>query len=326
MSVAAAVGLIVLGLALLGAGGELLVRGGAAVARLARVTPAVIGLTIVAMGTSLPEMAVTFFARLSGRPDVAMGNVIGSNIFNVAAILGLASLFVVLRVHGNAVKLEWPFMFISSFLALLLARDGVVDRLEGGFFVISLFLFTVYSVRVARKEVRGKEAEEIKAEVEALTEPIGKLRGYAVNGGLIAAGIVGLVIGARFLVDGAVKVAVMAGMSERVIGLTIVAAGTGLPELATSVVAALRKQTEIAVANVMGSNIFNILGTVGLVSLVQPTQVSSALVNIDMWWMMAFTVAVLPMMYTGMRIVRAEGVFLLAGYGVYLWLIIEKNS
>jgi len=326
MSVTAAVGFIVLGLALLGAGGELLVRGGAAVARLARVTPAVIGLTIVAMGTSLPEMAVTFFARLSGRPDVAMGNVIGSNIFNIAAILGLASLFVVLRVHGNAVKLEWPFMFISSFLALLLARDGVVDRLEGGFFVISLFLFTVYSVRVARREVRGKEAEEIKAEVEALTEPIGKLRGYAVNGGLIAAGIVGLVIGARFLVDGAVKVAAMAGMSERVIGLTIVAAGTGLPELATSVVAALRKQTEIAVANVMGSNIFNILGTVGLVSLVQPTQVSSALVNIDMWWMMAFTVAVLPMMYTGMRIVRAEGVLLLAGYGVYLWLIIEKNS
>jgi len=269
---------------------------------------------------------VTFFARLSGRPDVAMGNVIGSNIFNIAAILGLASLFVVLRVHGNAVKLEWPFMFISSFLALLLARDGVVDRLEGGFFVISLFLFTVYSVRVARREVRGKEAEEIKAEVEALTEPIGKLRSYAVNGGLIAAGIVGLVIGARFLVDGAVKVAAMAGMSERVIGLTIVAAGTGLPELATSVVAALRKQTEIAVANVMGSNIFNILGTVGLVSLVQPTQVSSALVNIDMWWMMAFTVAVLPMMYTGMRIVRAEGVLLLAGYGVYLWLIIEKNS
>ncbi len=326
MNILAAAGLIAVGLALLAAGGELLVRGGATIAKLARVTPAVIGLTIVAMGTSLPEMAVTFFARLSGRPDVAMGNIIGSNIFNIAAILGIASIFIVLRVHGNAVKLEWPFMFISSALALLLARDGRIDRLEGGFFVVSLILFTVYCVQVARNEVRGKEAEAIEEEVEALTLPAKKDGGFAFNIGLIVAGIAALVLGARFLVDGAVTVAVIAGMSERVIGLTIVAAGTGLPELATSVVAALRKQTEIAVANVMGSNIFNILGVVGLVSLVQPAEVSRALVNVDMWWMMAFSLAVLPMMYTGRRIVRTEGALLLAGYAVYLWILIENNA
>ncbi|MDP3939575.1 MAG: calcium/sodium antiporter [Deltaproteobacteria bacterium] len=326
MSILAAAGLIAVGLALLAAGGELLVRGGATIAKLARVTPAVIGLTIVAMGTSLPEMAVTFFARLSGRPEVAMGNIIGSNIFNIAAILGLASMFIVLRVHGNAVKLEWPFMFISSALALLLARDGRIDRLEGGFFVVSLVLFTVYCVHVARNEVRGKEAEAIKEEIEALTTSVRKDGGIAFNIGLVVGGIVALVLGARFLVDGAVTVAVIAGMSERVIGLTIVAAGTGLPELATSVVAALRKQTEIAVANVMGSNIFNILGTVGLVSLIEPTEVSPALVNVDMWWMMAFSLAVLPMMYTGRRIVRTEGALLLAGYAVYLWILIENNA
>ncbi len=314
--------LLAVGLLLLAIGGEFLVRGAAAIAQIARVTPAVIGLTIVAMGTSLPELAVTAFARLSDRPDIAMGNVIGSNIFNLAIILGLASLFVPLRVHGNAVKLEWPFMFASSFAALIVCRDGMVDRLEGVFFVTSLILFTIYSIRLARKEVKGQEAVHLKAGAEALTAPVRKWRSAALNTGLVLTGIAGLTLGARFLVIAAVDLATLMGMSERVVGLTIVAAGTGLPELATSIVAVLRKQTEIAVANVMGSNIFNILGTVGLVSLVKPTTVAPDLIASDMWWMMGFSLAVLPMMYRGSRIVRSEGILLLLGYAVYLFLLI----
>jgi cation:H+ antiporter len=311
---------IVLGLLLLVIGGEFLVRGAAAIARIARVAPAVIGLTIVAMGTSLPELAVTAFARFSGRPDVAMGNVIGSNIFNLAVVLGVASLLVPLRVHGNALKLEWPFMLVSGFAALLVARDGTVDRVEGGFFVISLILFTLYTIRAARKEARGREADLSKA--EGLTAPLRKWRSTALNTGLVITGIAGLTLGARFLVIAAVHLAEMIGMSERVVGLTIVAAGTGLPELATSIVAVLRKQTEIAIANVMGSNIFNILGTVGLVSLIKPTEVAPELISSDMWWMMGFSLAVLPMMYFGFRIVRKEGLLLLLGYAVYLFLLI----
>lgn len=314
--------LLALGLLLLAIGGELLVRGAVAIAQIARVTPAVIGLTIVAMGTSLPELAVTAFARLSDRPDVAMGNVIGSNIFNLAVILGLASLIVPLRVHRSAVKLEWPFMFVSSFALLLVARDGMVDRLEGGVFVISLTFFTIYSIRAARKEVKEQEAALPKAGVEALTAPVRKWRSAALNTGLVFTGIAGLVLGARLLVIAAVDLATMIGMSERVVGLTIVAAGTGLPELTTSIVAVLRKQTEIAVANVIGSNIFNILGTVGLVSLMKPTAVARDLITSDMWWMMGFSLAVLPMMVIGFRIVRKEGSILLLGYAVYLFLLI----
>ena len=312
--------LLVLGLLLLVIGGELLVRGAVAIAQIARVTPAVIGLTIVAVGTSLPELAVTAFARFSDLPDVAMGNIIGSNIFNLAVVLGVASLLVPLRVHGNALKLEWPFMFISSFAVLLVARDGVVDRLEGGFFVISLILFTLYSIRAARKEARGREADHPKTEL--LTAPLRKWRSTVLNTGLVITGIAGLTLGARFLVIAAVDLAEMIGMSERVVGLTIVAAGTGLPEIATSIVAVLRKQTEIAIANVMGSNIFNILGTVGLVSLIKPTEVAPELISSDMWWMMGFSLTVLPMMVIGFRILRKEGILLLLGYSVYLFLLI----
>jgi cation:H+ antiporter len=212
-------------------------------------------------------------------------------------------------------------MFAASLLALVFARNGVIDRIEGGFFILSLIFFTVFMVRMARTEVAGREAAELKAEVRALTT---KSRRWSatVNVGLVALGSVVLVLGARFLVNGAVTLAQFFGMSDRIIGLTIVAVGTGLPELATSIVATLRKQTEIAVANVIGSNIFNILGTVGIVSLVKPTSVAPALVSFDMVWMLGFSLALLPIMRTGFRIVRAEGLLLLGGYVVYLWLII----
>jgi cation:H+ antiporter len=321
VSLSLALALVGAGILLLGGGGELLVRGAISLARIARVPPAVIGLTIVAMGTSLPELVVSLVAGVGGQPDVAVGNVVGSNIFNVGVIVGFAALLLPLAVRGNAVRLEWPFMFVTSFLALLLARDGLVDRLEGGFFAVSLALFTTYVVRLARTQVRAEEARALEREVDALSAK-GRMRGAVVDLGLVAIGLAVLVVGARVLVGGAVAIAERAGVSERVIGLTIVAGGTSLPELATSAVAAARRQADIALANVIGSNIFNILGILGVAALVRPLSVAPALVTSDMWWMLAFSLVLLPMMLRGMRISRREGATLLAGYGVYLWLLV----
>ena len=321
MSLVFALSLAAGGILLLGGGGELLVRGATSLARIARVTTAVIGLTIVAMGTSLPELVVSLVAGLAGQPDVAMGNVVGSNIFNVGVIVGVAALLLPLAVHGNAVRLEWPFMFVASFLALLLARDGLVDRLEGGFFVVALLLFTTYVVRLARTQVKADEARALEREVDALTLR-GRLRGAAVDLGLVAIGLALLVVGARLLVTGAVSLAERAGLSERVIGLTIVAGGTSLPELATSAVAAVRRQADIALANVIGSNIFNVLGILGVAALVRPLTVAPAIVTSDMWWMLGFSLILLPMMLRGMRISRREGVVLLGAYGVYLVILL----
>jgi cation:H+ antiporter len=325
VSLALALALVGVGILLLGGGGELLVRGAISLARIARVPPAVIGLTIVAMGTSLPELVVSLVAGVGGQPDVAVGNVVGSNIFNVGVIVGFAALLLPLTVRGNAVRLEWPFMFVTSFLALLLARDGLVDRLEGGFFTVSLAFFTTYVVRLARTQVRAEEARALEREVDALSAR-GRMRGAVVDLGLVAIGLAVLVVGARVLVGGAVAIAEQAGASERVIGLTIVAGGTSLPELATSAVAAARRQADIALANVIGSNIFNILGILGVAALVRPVSVAPALVTSDMWWMLAFSLVLLPMMLRGMRISRREGATLLAGYGVYLWLLVSSSD
>ncbi len=322
MSLAVALTFVAAGIVLLAGGGEALIRGATALARRARVTPAVIGLTIVAMGTSLPELVVSLLAALDGRSDVAVGNVVGSNIFNVAVIAGFAALLLPLEVHGNAVRLEWPFMFTTSFLALLLARDGAIDRLEGGFLVTALALFTVYVVRLALTQVAVEEERALAAEVEHLTRRRRRV-GAAFDVGAVLVGLVLLAGGARLLVVGAVAIAEQAGLSERVIGLTIVAAGTSLPELAASTVAAVRRQADIALANIIGSNIFNILGILGVTALVRPIPVAGAIVASDMWWMLAFSLVLLPMMARAMRISRLEGAVLLAGYGVYLALLLR---
>jgi cation:H+ antiporter len=325
MELLAAVGLVVLGLALLAFGGDLLVRGATAIAQIAGLTPAVIGLTVVAMGTSLPELVVSLMAALGGQPDIAVGNVVGSNIFNIAAALGLTALVIPLPVHGSAVRLEWPFMFVASFLCLLLARDLVVDRLEGGFFLVALALFTVYVVRVARQEVVGEERVELHAEVEGRSLAP-RSRQLAVALLVVAGGIVLLVVGGRALVSGAVTLARIAGLTERVIGLTVVAAGTSAPELATSLVAALRRRTDVAVANMIGSNIFNVLGILGVTALVAPIPVSPAIVATDMWWMLGISLMLYPMMRARGRIVRAEGAVLFGAYVTYMVLLLRGGG
>ena len=306
------------GLALLALGGEALIRGAVSMARLARLSTAVIGLTIVAMGTSLPELSVSLLAALDGRSDIAMGNVVGSNIFNVAAIVGLTALVLPIQVHLTAVKLEWPFMFTASFVCLLLARDGLIDRLEAGFFLIALLLFIVYAIRVARTALTPSDEAELAHVVQRRTIA----RRLAVDLGLIVLGLVLLAAGARLLVSGAVTIAQSAGLSERVIGLTIVAAGTSVPELAASIVAARRGQPDIALANVIGSNVFNVLGILGVVALIKPQTVNPQIIASDNWWMVGTAFALLPLMATGMRVNRLEGAALLAAYVTYVGLLL----
>jgi cation:H+ antiporter len=322
MSGLAASAVVVLGLLMLAGGGEALIRGATALARMAGVTPAVIGLTIVAAGTSLPELVVSLLAQSSGRLDIALGNVVGSNIFNLVGALALTALITALPVHGTAVKLEWPFMALATCVLVLLCRDRLLDRIEGAFMVGGFALFTGFMVWLARREVAGPERQEFEAEAERRS-----LRGSGRAAGIAVAAVVGGLIlllgGGRLLVVGAVELARIAGLSERVIGLTVVAVGTSMPEVAASVVAAVRGRTDVAVANLIGSNIFNVLGILGTAALIHPIPVSDALLGSDMIWMMVTALGLFPILWTGMRVTRVEGALLLGVYLAYLIVLLR---
>jgi cation:H+ antiporter len=320
MTIALPLLLVAVGIAVLGFGADVLVRGAVTIAKTARIPAAVIGLTIVSMGTSLPELTVSVAAAMKGASDLGVGNVVGSNIFNIGVVLGLTALIQPMRVHSSAVRLEWPFMFLASFQLLLLARDGNIDRLEGTFFVIGLALFTAYAVRVGRAEVGTEAAADFAEQVERKDAPDAMQSiGKALL--LVGAGIALLVVGGDVLLRGAIDLARAAGMTERVIGLTIVAAGTGTPELATSIIAVRRGEGEIALGNVIGSNIFNILGILGVVAVMQPIAVSTAMISSDMVWMLALSAVLFPMMQSNARINRVEGGVLVAAYLTYLALL-----
>lgn len=321
MTILIALLLVGAGLGLLAGGGDILIRGAVSLARLAGLTTAVIGLTVVALGTSLPELVVSWLAALRGQPDIAVGNVIGSNIFNIAAILGVTAIVRPVPIHGTAVKVEWPIMVLVSALGLLVMRDGVIDRFEGGFFVLGLISFVAFSVWLARREVKAAEARDLAESVAAHSPPAG-WRDVGKSVLLVIAGLVALVIGGRLLVDGAVQLARIAGVTERVIGLTIVAAGTSAPEMAASVAAARKGHSDIAVANLLGSNIFNLLGILGSTALLMPIPVAMEMVRSDAWWMMAVAVVLFPLMRAGRNITRLEGGLLFAGYLAYVILLL----
>lgn len=310
---------IVVGLALLVGGGELLVRAASQLALLARVSPAVIGLTVVAAGTSMPELVVSVQSAWEGSPGLAVGNVVGSNIFNIALILGVAALIRPLRIRADSVRLEWPVMWLASLQLVLLARDGLVDRFEGLCLVSALVAFIAYTVWLARRNLAPIGSQP----PDALARPTGSaLRALLINGLVLGIGVGLLVLGADTLVKGAVEVATGLGISETVIGLTIVAAGTSAPELAASAVASFRGKDDIAVANVLGSNIFNVLGIAGTTSIVLPLPVPGEIVARDGWWMLGFSMLLLPLMRTGLRIRRAEGALLLVGFLGYVGVLL----
>jgi cation:H+ antiporter len=312
---------VLAGLALLVAGGEALVRGASGIALLAKVTPAVVGLTIVAAGTSMPEMVVSLQSAIEGSPGIAVGNVVGSNIFNIAAILGLTALIRPLRIQGNTVRLEWPVMMLAAFQFHLLARDASVDRLEGGFLLTALIAFMAYAVWLGRKNATTEEKEGFE---EIATASFGRTGNTAITFNMVAAvaGVGLLAVGSTALVRGAVGVASALGVSDTVIGLTIVAAGTSTPELVTSIVAAWRGRDDIAVANVVGSNIFNVLGIAGTTALVHPLPVPAEILARDNWWMLCASLLLFPLMKTGMQVNRVEGAVLFAGFVAYMTILV----
>lgn len=322
MALFIALALITGGLALLAGGGEVLIRGAVAIARLAGLTTAVIGLTVVAFGTSLPELSVSVLAAMRGQPDIAVGNVIGSNIFNIVAILGVTAIIRPVSIHGNAVRVEWPVVVVTTALCLLVIRDGNIDRSEGAFFVLGLVAFVSFSVWLARRQVVDSRAIEEAEDVARVEKPT-NAREIVKSIFLVVVGLVTLVIGGRVLVDGSVQLARLVGLTERVIGLTIVAAGTSAPEMAASIVAARRGHPEIALANLLGSNIFNILAILGIAALITPISVSPQMVRMDAWWMMGTAVALFPLMRIGRNVTRLEGSLLVALYVTYVVLLLR---
>lgn len=310
------------GLAVLTAGAEGLVRGASRLALLAGVSPLVVGLTVVAMGTSTPELVVSVKAGLEGNPDIAAGNVVGSNVFNVLFILGLSALITPLAVARQIVRIEVPVMIGASLLSWALTLDGKVGWGDGAAMVALLVAYTVFTVRRSRRELAGA-AEGEEARPRATTGSV--LGGLA----LVAGGLLLLVLGARWFVTGSVALARSLGVSDLVIGLTIVAAGTSMPEVATSVVAALRGERDIAIGNVVGSNVFNLLGILGLSALVTPggLRVAPALAAFDIPVMVAVAVACLPIFLTGYGIGRLEALLFLGYYAAYVaWLVLAAQQ
>ena len=309
--------LLLAGLALLVVGGEILVRGAGALARSFGISPLVIGLTVVSFATSTPELAVTLRATLAGNPGIAVGNVIGSNTANILLVLGIAGLITPLAVRLPVVRRDVPVLVGISVLLVLLSMGGVVTRVDGLVLVALLVAYSVWAV--ARSRRHGKDDGDVVVPVLG-TAPGPRVPLALV---LVAAGVVMLVLGARWVVDGATEIAGALGMSDMVIGLTVVAVGTSLPELATSVIAAVRGDVQMAVGNAVGSCIFNIGAVMGLTAVIAPegVPIAASAVRFDLPVMVAVALALLPIAFTGLRIARWEaGLFVLlyAAYVTYL--------
>jgi cation:H+ antiporter len=308
------------GLAFLIGGAEFLVRGASSLASAAGVSSLVVGLTVVAFGTSSPEMAVSVMSAYKGQADLAIGNVVGSNIFNVLFILGLSAVIVPLVVAQQLVRFDVPIMIGVSLLLLPLGMDGRIGMIDGLLLTAGVAYYTIFLIRQSRRE----KSAEVKQEYENSFAAKPSAAGWLKNIALVLIGLAGLVLGSKWLVDSAVVIAKSFGVSELIIGLTIVAAGTSMPEVATSVVAAIRGERDIAVGNVVGSNIFNILCVLGISSLAAPDgiQVSKAALAFDIPVMIAVAVACLPVFFSQYLISRVNGAIFLAFYGAYLAYII----
>jgi cation:H+ antiporter len=304
---------IAIGLVLLVSGGELLVRGSVSLARRLGVSPLLIGLTLVGFGTSTPELITSLQAALAGSSGIALGNVVGSNIANVLLILGAAAAIAPLACRPAAFYRDGAVLSGSALACAAAALGGTVGRVSGATFLVLLIAYVVFTYL---RERRAPDAAAMHAHEADLAAPVPKSPWLALP--FAVGGIALSILGARFLVAGAIGFAAAAGISEAVIGLTVVAIGTSLPELVTSVVAALRRQGDIAVGNIVGSNIYNVLGILGLTVLVQPLGVPQEILRLDLWVMLAATALLIAFAVTGWRVSRMEGGLLLIGYLAYL--------
>jgi cation:H+ antiporter len=302
------------GFVLLFGGGEFLVRGAVSLSRRLGLSPLLVGMTVVAGCTSAPELVVSLGAALEGRSDIAVGNVVGSNIFNVLGVLGAAALIAPILVDPRALRRDTAVMLLSAMALVGIAATGEIGPVSGAVLLLGMVAYVALSYRSESRRPTLPSAtlhEHVSAEV---TPP-----GSALSGALyLAGGLTALVIGSRFLISGASEIARAYGVPEAVIGLSLVAAGTSLPELATSIIAAVRRHADVAVGNVVGSNIFNILGILGITALVKPVGVAQQIASVDVWVMMGTSALLAVLLLSRGRIGRGMGVVFLGAYLAYL--------
>ncbi|MEC9483861.1 MAG: calcium/sodium antiporter [Halomonas sp.] len=307
---------LIIGIALLTLGGESLIRGAIAAARRFGVSPLLTGLVIVGFGTSSPELVVSVDAAINSQPDIAVGNIVGSNIGNILLILGLCALITPMTVQPLALRRDGLVVVAATLLFLLLSLGGALGRIDAVLFLSGLAAYLVWAYwsesrqHVPAGDVHAAEAEEMSAVP----------RSWLTIGLAIVIGLGLLIGGSRLLLYGAIGIAQAAGIPEAVIGLTLVAVGTSLPELAVSVIAALRRHADVAVGNILGSNIFNVLGILGVSALLQPLPIAPRIQDFDQWVMLGSAVVLMLFLYTGLRLSRWEGGLMLASYAVYVWL------
>ncbi len=310
--------LLLAGLAGLVIGGDMLVRGAVALARGFGVSPLLIGLTLVGFGTSAPELVTSLQAALAGSPGIAVGNIVGSNIGNILLILGLGALIAPIAVAPEVLKRDGTVLALATLACLGAVLTGGVGRLAGGAMLAALAAYLIATV-VIEKRRQTAAAALYEHEAELLPTPPG---GFWRAGAILLVGLAATILGARFLVTGAISLAESAGIPEEVIGLTIVAIGTSMPELVTSVIAARKGHGDVAFGNVVGSNIFNILGILGATALAMPLSVPASIARFDIWVMLAATLVFLVFARTGWRVGRREGALLMAAYAGYIgWLV-----
>jgi cation:H+ antiporter len=293
--------------------GDFLVKGASRIAYQLHLSPLVVGLTIVAFGTSAPELFISLNSALKGSPDLALGNVIGSNICNLALVLGATALINPIKIQSNSIKIDWPVAMFSSLLLYVFISDLALTYWEGLIFLTILIIYIVFLIKNSRKNTMALRELEIEADIPAADK-----KHLWQNILYIMLGMAGLYFGSEWFVGSAKVLALDWGVSERAIGLSMVAFGTSVPELVTAVVASFKKETDLALGNLIGSNIFNILSILGITSLIKSIEVSQLILNVDMLWMLGVTFVILPMMISKKTMSRAEGGLLLASYIYYI--------
>lgn len=305
--------LLIVGLLILLIGGKYLVDGASGIAGKLGLSPGLIGLTVVSFGTSAPELLVSVTAALKGASDIALGNVIGSNITNITLVLGISAVVFPIALPKSVIKLDYAFTLIVSILFFILAFNGVISLVDGIILLVLLVLINIYFFKTIARIPDDPDDVDIQ-----------KLKSIPMYKSIlfILGGIAGLYWGSEKFVENAIVIAQQFGISDRIIGVTVIAIGTSLPELATSILAALKKQTDIALGNILGSNLMNILAIIGITAVIRPIAVSQIFLNNDFIWMLGFTLLLLPIIITKLRISRWEGGLLFGGYMLYLYFIL----
>lgn len=311
--------LLLAGLVLLTIGGDLLVRGAVTLAVRLKVSTLVIGMTVVSFATSCPELLVSLNAAFQGHTDITFGNVIGSNIANIALVLGLTASIFGLSISRNSLLFDWPAMAVASLLFIaFIYFDGYLGFIEGAIFVVLLIAFNIFLISASRRDESRRIHDRPEEDKEDIPDSPGRMMLFLALGGLA------LYFGSEWLIDGAVDLARKWNISERVISVSIVSVGTSIPELAASLVAAFKKEQSISIGNLIGSNIFNILAVLGITALIHPVQVTdSSLIDVDIWWMIGITFLLAPFLYLNRKrlIHRWQGLILLISYGIYVYVV-----